>query len=164
MINKTYPITEKLLKKGLKISLNLLDLLKKEEVNLNQSADPAFISILTGDKKEIVSQLEQFSKQLSQVLATEKLQMTAIDIAAYFKIAETVNFNTEKETSQWQQILSISKQCRFLNEKNGASINLLAQHTHRSLRILKGKPQQSTTYGPDGSTDTGQFSRTLVSV
>ena len=164
MINKTYPITEKLLKNGLNLSVKLLDLLTREADNLKKNADSATISTIAADKKEMVTQLDQFSKQLSQVLATEKLQMSPSGISEYFKKAETVHLNTSGSTTLWKEIISISKKCRLLNEKNGASINLLAQHTQRSLQILKGKSQQATTYGPDGSTYNERFSQALVSV
>ncbi len=164
MINKTYPITEKLLNNGLDLSLTLLDLLTKEADNLKQNADSTSISNIANHKKETVSQLEQFSKQLTQVLATEKLLLSPSGIADYFNKAETANLNTSTSTRLWKKIISLSKQCRLLNEKNGASINLLAQHTQRALHILKGKSQQATTYGPDGSTYSERFSHSLVSV
>jgi flagella synthesis protein FlgN len=164
MINKTYPITEKLLKKGLLSSLKLLDLLTREADNLKKNADSTAISTIAANKKETVTQLDQFSKQLSQVLATEKLQMSPSGVSEYFKKAEEVKLNTSDSTNLWKEIIAISKQCRLLNEKNGASINLLAQHTQRSLQILKGKSQQATTYGPDGSTYSERLSHSLVSV
>jgi flagella synthesis protein FlgN len=164
MINKTYPITEKLLKKGLHSSLKLLDLLTREADNLKKNADSTAISTIAANKKETVTQLDQFSKQLSQVLATEKLQMSPSGVSEYFKKAEEVKLNTSDSTNLWKEIIAISKQCRLLNEKNGASINLLAQHTQRSLQILKGKSQQTTTYGPDGSTYSELLSHSLVSV
>ena len=164
MINKTYPITEKLLKKGLNSSLKLLELLTREADNLKKNADSTSISTIAASKKETVTQLDQFSNQLSQVLATEKLQMSPNGVSEYLKKAETVKLNTSTSTTLWKEIISISKQCRILNEKNGASINLLAQHTQRSLQILKGKSQQATTYGPDGSTYSERLSQPLVSV
>ncbi len=164
MINKTFPITEKLLKNGFNLSVKLLDLLNREADNLKKNADSALISTIAANKKETVVQLDQFSKQLSQVLATEKLQMTPGGVAEYFKKAETVDLNTTSSTNLWNEIISIAKQCRLLNEKNGASINLLAQHTQRSLQIIKGKSQQATTYGPDGSTYNERFSQSLISV
>ena len=164
MINKTYPITEKLLDNGFNLSLKLLDLLKREADNLKKNADSTIISMIAAKKKETVAQLEQFSKQLTQVLATEKLQMSPKGVSEYFNKAKKVNLNTSGSTTLWKKITSISQQCRLLNEKNGASINLLAQHTQRSLQILKCKSQQATTYGPDGSTYSERFSQTLVSV
>lgn len=164
MINKTYPIAEKLLKNGLNLSSKLLLLLTTEAESLRHHADSNTISSIALNKKDTVSQLDQFSKQMTQVLATEKLQLSPTGIEEYFKKAETVNLNTSKSTSLWQEIIAISKQCKLLNEKNGASINLLAQHTQRSLQIIKGKSQQTTTYGRDGSTYSERLPRTLISV
>ncbi len=164
MINKTHPITEKLLTNGLDLSQKLLNLLTSEAESLRHHADSKTISDIASSKKETVSQLDQFSRQMTQVLATEKLEMSPSGIDEYFKKAETVNLNTSRSTSLWQEIISVSKQCKLLNEKNGASINLLAQHTHRSLQLIKGKSQQATTYGRDGSTYSDRLSNTLVSV
>ncbi len=164
MIKKTFPIAEKLLKNGLSLSIELLDILKKEAENLKNRPDASTISKLATTKRELVSQLDQFSKQLSQVLSTEKLQMTADGIFEYFKKAETEKLDTFSSNNMWKEIISITKQCSLLNEKNGASINILVQHTHRSLQILKGKSQHATTYGPDGSVYNERLSNSLSSV
>ncbi len=164
MIIKTHPIAEKLLKKGLNLNLNLLDLLKKEADSLRHLTNPAMLSNLANSKKETVSQLNLFSKQLSQVLSTEKLEMTPEGISSYFKKAETVNLDTSKSSGYWKEILVIAKQCRSLNENNGASINLLTQYSQRSLHILQGKSQQPTSYGSDGVAKRELFSHTLFSV
>lgn len=164
MINKTFPITEKLIINGLSLSKKLLDLLTRETESLKSRTDARTISEIATNKKEIVSQLDQFSKQLSQVLLTEKLQLASNGMVDYFKIAKSADFNTVSSNKMWAEILTLSKQCRMLNEKNGASINILAQHTQRSLQILKGKSQQATTYGPDGSTHNTRFSTPLFSV
>jgi len=164
MINKTYPITEKLLKNGLMLSLKLLDQLNKEADNLKHRTNPVALSNLSASKKETVSQLNQFSKQLSQILSTEKLEMSPAGLAEYFKKADAVNLDTRISSNHWKEMLSVSKQCRSLNEINGASINLLMQHTKRSLHILKGKSLQPTTYASDGSPQRELFSHSLVSV
>ena len=164
MINKTFPITEKLLTDGLNLSLKLLDQLNKEADNLKHRTDPVTLTDLSVNKKETVSQLNQFSIQLSQILSTEKLEMSPSGLAEYFKKAEAVNLNTRNASNYWNEILSISKKCRVLNEINGASINLLVQHSKRSLHILKGKLQQPTTYSSDGSPQRELFSHPLISV
>jgi len=164
MINKTHPIAEKLLKKGLDLSQKLLNQLTTEADNLKHNTNSTAISSIAISKKETVSQLDQFSKQMTQVLATEKLQMSPLGMAEYFKKAEDVSLNISSTTNLWKQICSIAKQCRELNERNGASINLLAQHTQRSLQILKGKSQQATSYGPDGSIYTERLSQSVFSV
>lgn len=164
MINKTFPITEKLIQNGFSLSEKLLDLLTQETEILKNHTDALTISKIAANKKETVSQLDQFSKQLSQILSTEKLQLTSNGISDYFEKAEHANLDIVGTSKLWKEIISISNQCRSLNEKNGASINILAQHTHRSLQILKGKPQQATTYGPDGSTHNPRLSSSLISV
>lgn len=164
MINKTYPITEKLLENALKLSATLLDLLTKESDNLKHRANAATISKIAASKEETVNHLDQFSKQMAQVLSTEKLQMTPEGMAEYFSKAESVNLDTIEAKRVWDEIISISRQCRLLNEKNGASISLLAQNTQNSLQILKGKPYHPTIYGPDGATQNEQNSHSLVSV
>ncbi len=164
MINKTFPITEKLIKNGFNLSIQLLDLLTRESESLKGRTDAMAISKIAASKKEVVSQLDQFSKQLSQVLSTEKLQLTSRGMSEYFEKAKAANLDIVDTLSAWKETISISNQCRLLNEKNGASINILAQHTHRSLHILKGKSQQATTYGPDGSTHNAKLSSSLISV
>ncbi len=165
MIKKTYPIALKLLENGLALSIELQELLVKEENELKQNTDSDGLSAIVVNKKEKVSQLEQFSKQFAQVLTTEKLPMTASGIANYFALAKKESLNASKLTTLWKKIVASSKKSQLLNQKNGASINILAQYTHRSLHILKGKSQQATTYGPDGSTYNEQdTSPTLTSV
>ncbi len=164
MIEKTYPITEQLLSKVLILSHKLLRILSQEEGNLKSKAAPESLSDIANNKKEIVSQLEQFSKQLSHLLATENLSLNQEGIKEYFQKARTSGFQITNTFAQWQQITAITEKCRYLNEQNGASIGLLIRHNQRSLQILRGKSQLSATYGPDGSTTTEQFSHSLVSV
>jgi len=152
MIEKTYPIIQKLLENGLDLSVKLQSLLTKEDDELKQNTDSATLSTIVAEKKEIVSQLELFSKQLAQILETEKLPMTPKGIDDYFALVDKASLNASELTSLWQEIVVTSKQSQLLNQKNGANINILAQYTQRSLHILKGKSQQATTYGPDGST------------
>jgi flagella synthesis protein FlgN len=152
MIEKTYPITQNLLINGRDLSLKLLDLLTQEEQELKQKTDATVLSAIVNNKKESVTELDLFSKQFSQVLATEKLQLSHEGIAEYFSLAKKASIDTSKAITLWQEIVKLSKQCQSLNQKNGASINILAQYTQRSLHILKGKSPQTTTYGSDGST------------
>lgn len=164
MIEKTYPITEKLLANGLKLTHNLLELLKAEYQQLKQKTDPASLALLAEHKKDVVTQLEQFSKQLSQVLATEKLMVNQEGVISYLAKAKAAGINIADSSNSWLNITALSRVCRSLNEQNGASIDLLSRHAQRSLQILRGKTQLTTTYGPDGSTRSELFSHTLISV
>jgi len=164
MIEKTFPITEKILNNGLAASQRLLTLLKAEAENLERRTDPQTLSHIALQKKEAVVQLEQFSTQISQVLATEKLLVSQDGFKNYLIKAKGVGFNIQQCWRNWRDIAKLSENCRTLNEQNGASIELLSRHTHRSLNILRGKSQLNTTYGPDGSPRSQLFSHTLVSV
>lgn len=164
MIEKTFPITEKLLATGLKSSQKLFELLTSEFEQLKRKTDPIALTTLASNKKEVVSQLEQFSKQLGQVLATEKLPLSQEGIMSYLAKAKASDINISESWQRWQEIAVLSKKCRSLNEQNGASIDLLNRHIQRSLQILRGKSQITSTYGPDGSTRSVLFSHTLISV
>lgn len=149
---------------GLKSAQKLFELLTAEYEQLKQQTDPVSLSTLASQKKDTVSQLEQFSKQLSQVLATEKLLINPEGITSYLSKAQTAGIDVSGSSKCWQDITALSKQCRSLNEQNGASIDLLSRHTQRSLQVLRGKSQLATTYGPDGTTRSELFSHTLISV
>lgn len=164
MIDKTFPITEKLLSNGLKSTQKLFELLQAEYEQLKTRTDPNALSDLAALKRNVVGQLEQFSKQLGQVLATEKLLVSQEGMQQYLATAKASGLNIAESQRSWQEIVTLSKNCRSLNEKNGASIDLLGRHTQRAMQILRGKPQLHTTYGPDGCTRSELFSHTLVSV
>ncbi len=164
MIEKTFPITEKLLANGVKFSQKLFELLNLELEQLKQKADPAILTTIATNKREVVAQLEQFSNQLGQILATEKLTLNQDGVQTYMAKAKAANINIAESWQRWQQITALSQQCRLLNEQNGASIDLLSRHIQRSLQILRGKSQLTSTYGPDGSTRSVLFSHTLISV
>jgi flagella synthesis protein FlgN len=164
MIEKTFPITEKLLVNGLISTRRLFELLNKEYEQLKQKNNPAVLSAIADDKKETVAQLEQFSKQLAQILATEKLSVCQEGISNYFARAQAADINITNSWHCWLDLASLSKKCRAINEQNGASIDLLSRHTQRSLQILRGKSPVTSTYGPDGTTRSELFSHTLISV
>lgn len=164
MIDKTYPIIEKLIINALNLVIQLLEQLNQEAEALKKPQEAELINAIAANKKQIVLQLEQFNSHCTQILALEKLPNNQEGIEEYFHRATAAGLLTGESTSRWKQIQSISAQCRALNEQNGAGIELLARYTHRSLQILKGKPQTSNTYGPDGSSQSEAFTRSLISV
>ncbi len=164
MIEKTYPITEKLIDKSLSLSQRLYGLLSKEAENLRTKSSPETLASLANSKKEVVEQMEQLSKQLSQVMATEKLLLSQTDIKRYFEIASSAGLSVSNCLNHWKQLTEISKKCQLLNEQNGAGIALLIRHNQRAMQLLRGKSQTATTYGPDGSTNSERFSQSLFSV
>lgn len=164
MIEKTFPITEKLLANGLKSTQKLFELLDMEYEQLKQKTDPIALSNMATNIKDTVSQLEQFTKQLGQVLATEKLLINQDGVLSYLSKAQAAGINIDDLSKCWLDIITLTNKCRLLNEQNGASIDLLSRHNQRSLQVLRGKSQLTTTYGPDGTTRSELFSHTLISV
>ena len=164
MIEKTWPITEKLILNALHLTEQLYQQLTREADTLKKPPHTELINNIAANKKQLVMQLEQFNMQCGQILATEKLPDNQEGIKDYFQRAEAAGLPTAESTNHWAKIQFICSECRTLNEQNGASIELLANHTKRSLHILKGKPHSSNTYGPDGSTQSDPFTHTLILV
>lgn len=164
MIQKTLPITGKLIINAIQITEQLLQKLNAEAGVLKVGKPALMIQEFANQKQELVSQLNRFSTQLSQILATEKLPQGIGGIKQYFILAKNAGLATDEITQQWSKLSSLSKKCRRLNEQNGASIELLSRHTERALHIIKGKPLVANTYGPDGTTKSDLYSRPLISV
>lgn len=164
MIEKTWPITEKLILNALHLTRQLYQQLTREADTLKKSPQTELINNIAANKKQLVLQLEQFNMQYGQILATEKLPNNQEGIKEYFQRAAAAKLPTAEATSNWAQIQFICSDCRTLNEQNGAGIELLAYHTKRSLHILKGKPHSSNTYGPDGAAQSDPFTHTLMLV
>lgn len=163
MINKTHPIAQKLIQSALEHTQQLERLLT-EEARLLKSTSPAqALDLITQQKNSLVSQLTTFSNQVEQILASEKLGKKE-GMTQYFIIAELAGIDISKSSSNWHKLTELAKNCRTLNEQNGACIHILNQHSQRILNILKGKPQTINTYSRDGRAKSNLYSRTLVSV
>jgi FlgN protein. len=164
MIEKTYPVTEKLIFNALQLAQQLHHELNQEADILKEAPQADLINNISANKKQLVAQLEQFNTQLTQVLASERLSTDQESIKEYFKLAETAGMPTAESVGNWAQLMLVCAECRALNEQNGASIDLLSRHSKRSLDILKGKPQVTNTYGSDGSPQSDRYTRSLISV
>jgi len=162
MTEKTWPIIEKLILNALYLTGQLYQQLTREADTLKKPLHSELINNIAANKKQLVMQLELFNIQCGQILAIEKLPNNQEGIKDYFQRAEAAGLSTDESISHWAQIQFICAKCRTLNEQNGASIELLAYHTKRSLHILKGKTHSSNTYGPDGATQSNTFSNTLI--
>lgn len=164
MIEKTYPIIEKQILNTLHLVEQLYQQLKQEADSLKLMQQAEKINHIASNKKQLVVQMEQLSKQLGDLLAMEQLPNDQEGIKTCFQRAEAVGLSAVEAAGNWAKIRSISAVCRTLNEQNGACLDLLARHAKRSLHILKGKPQFANTYGPDGATKSDYFTHTLISV
>jgi flagella synthesis protein FlgN len=52
----------------------------------------------------------------------------------------------------WNQLLQLLKQCRLLNESNGALVASQRRHVQQALTLLSGHALDQNVYGPDGMT------------
>ena len=164
MIEKTWPITEKLILNALHLTGQLFQQLTQEADTLKKPLHTDLLNNIAAKKKQLVMQLEQFNMQCGQILVTEKLPNNQEGIKDYFQRAEALGLPTAESINNWAKIQFICSKCRTLNEQNGAGIELLAYHAKRSLHILKGKSHNSNTYGPDGATQSDSFTHTLILV
>ena len=164
MIDKTFPITEKLILNALQLAQQLQQELIKEADVLKKTQHAEQISNIAANKKQLVAQLEQFNTQLAQVLATEKLPHNQESINEYFRRAKASGLLATDSSNHWELLMRVCLECRTLNEQNGACIELLSRHTNRSLDILKGKPAFANTYGADGIARSDRYTRPLISV
>jgi flagella synthesis protein FlgN len=161
-IKETFSITEKLIFDALILTQQLNEQLHLEATALKKRQLSDSIETIAVSKKLLVSKLEQIHHQLSRILATENLPNNPQGLTDYFHRARTAQLAVAKTEKNWQSIQFISAESKTLNEQNGASLDLLARHTQRSLQILKGKSPITTTYGPDGASKSDTYTRTLV--
>jgi len=163
MIDKTHAITLQLVETALSNTKLLFQLLTKESTLLSSKAAAHKFDVLTTQKNEVIALLTTFTKQVDQILASEKLSKEE-GMDAYFAIAKKAGIDTSLSHNNWNQLLIASKQCRDLNEQNGACFHILNKHSLRVLDVLKGKDPSITTYGKNGHTSGGNSSTTTISV
>jgi flagella synthesis protein FlgN len=109
-------------------------------------------------------QLDMFNKQLEQILAAEQLPLSPEGVDSYFQMALINGLSPNIVKMNWQDLMLVCTDCKNLNEQNGASIEILARNTKRTIHILKGKSEVVTRYSRDGSVVSEFQNSTLVSV
>jgi flagella synthesis protein FlgN len=121
------------------------------------------LEALTKQKNEVIALLSTFSKQVEQILASEKLSKEQ-GMDAYFEIATKADIDTSSSYKNWQELVEVSKKCRAINEQNGACLHILNKHSLRVLDVLKGKDPTVTTYNKSGHAKSSHSSSTTISV
>jgi flagella synthesis protein FlgN len=164
MIEHTFPIAEQLMTNALQLAQRLYQQLNQEAGSLVRTPQSSFISTVANNKRDLVTQLDLFNKQLGQILAAEQLPHSQAGINAYFQMAMIANLSSNTLKENWEQLMKVCMDCKHLNEQNGASIEILARNNKRTLHILKGKSEIVTSYGRDGAVISEFQNSTLVSV
>ena len=164
MIEHTFPIAEQLMSNALQLTQRLFQQLNQEADSLVRTPQSGFLSAVAGNKRDLVTQLDLFNKQLEQILASEQLPHSQIGINAYFQMATIANLSPDTLKANWEQLMALCTACKNLNEQNGASIEMLARNNKRTLHILKGKSENVTSYGRDCAVISDFQTNTFVSV
>ena len=163
MIDKTHAITIQLVETALENTKVLFQLLTKEASLLKTKTQPHKLEALTKQKNEVIALLTTFSKQVEQILLSEKLTKEQ-GMDAYFDIANKAEIDTSASYKNWQELVEVSKKCRSINEQNGACLHILNKHSLRVLDVLKGKDPTVTTYSKSGHAKSSNSSSTTISV
>lgn len=164
MIEHTFPIAEQLIANALQYASRLHQQLTQEADSLVRTPQASFIDTVAGNKRELVTQLDMFNKQLEQILAAEQLPFSTDGVDAYFQRVAIAGLSSHIAKSGWEQLIRLCNDCKHLNEQNGASIEMLARNNKRTLHILKGKSENVTSYGRDGAVISDFKNHTFVSV
>ncbi len=164
MIEHTFPIAEQLMANALPLAQRLHQQLSQEADSLIRTQQASFIKAIADNKRDLVMQLDLFNKQLEQILAAEQLPHSIEGVEAYFQLVAIAGLSADTLRLNWEKLIELCTNCKNLNEQNGASIDMLARNTKRTLHILKGKSENITSYGRDGSTITEFQNNTFVSV
>jgi flagellar biosynthesis protein FlgN len=162
MIENTWGSAEKLVTNILSLTKQLQQQLVQEAKILKTAPQPVELDGCTTNKKQLTSRLEQFNQQFSEILAADGLPNNQNGINEYFQRAALAGLPAADAVANWQEIQLVCVECKFLNESNGASIDLLSQHAKRSLDILKGKNRGATIYGRDGAHKSDPLTHTLT--
>ncbi|MDT8406782.1 MAG: flagellar protein FlgN [Methylococcales bacterium] len=152
MIDKTFPLTERLFKQLLADSTAFLGELKQEQALLKPPVDTAKLDLVIQQKNQSLSQLNTGFGRLQQVLASERLSYNLESVASYLSKAAAAGFDTAQALELWQQIVRLSEQSQRLNDQNGIRIEALLRHNKQALSILKGQAGTAHSYGRDGAT------------
>ncbi|MEQ1637297.1 MAG: flagellar protein FlgN [Methylococcales bacterium] len=163
MISKTFPIAEKLTANGLNLIRQLQQLLLDEADLLKKNDQIAPLNLIVEKKQPLINEINQFSRQMAQVLTTETLPNDQNGMLQYLEKAKATGLAAEAMRNNWSEIIKITKTCKRLNEQNGGSIDILRRYTHRSLLVIKGHTQSPNTYRKDGTTQSDFHSRKLTS-
>jgi len=112
------------------------------------------------DKNRLFEFLEDLEKERHALLLAAGLDFDSNGIMTYL---ERNRSRTKNETATtWQQIESLTRQCRKQNQINGIILEKNRRRTEKALAILKGQTPQPTTYTANGETCHNQSRNSLA--
>lgn len=114
----------------------------------------------TNDKNRLFEILEDLEKERHELLLAAGLDLDSSGIMAYLQ-REPSRANN-KTTAIWQQIETLTRQCRKQNQVNGIILEKNRRRTEKALAILKGQRSQVGTYTASGETCHSQSRHSLA--
>lgn len=112
------------------------------------------------DKNRLFELLEDLEKERHALLLAAGLDFDSNGIMAYLQRS---TFRTKNQTAAtWQQIETLTHQCRKQNQINGIMLEKNRRRTEKALAILKGQTPQAATYTANGETCQNQPRHSLA--
>ncbi len=144
------------------IAEHLAQLMRTLETENTALADNNLDGIIqaANDKNRLFEFLEDLEKERHALLLAAGLDFDSNGIMAYL---ERDSSRTGNETAAtWQQIETLTHQCRKQNQINGIILEKNRRRTEKALAILKGQTPQATTYTASGETCHSQSRNSLA--
>jgi len=142
------------------ISGQLNSTLKKEQAILKLN-DSQQLTELSNEKKALVSNLENHTKTIHLFLKNMNINKGLYGFSDFLSQIKSGDTKTLLKDA-WLNIQTLADDNKKLNHINGSIIELNRRHTQRSLDILRGQINTTTsTYGSDGQTMKSKISRNI---
>lgn len=163
MTERSSQVLKNLLESIFNLNQRLNQSLLEESLVLKQSLSAETLNTIAAQKTHLVTELNQKTTVLTNLIGSSSMSKIGIDIKAYIKGLTISNSVKNELASAWLSIEDSLTSNQSLNEQNGATLELLSRHQRRRLQILSGQNPTTQTYGPDGVTHYGQSSKALAS-
>ncbi len=135
------------LQSELKIARDLNECLQRERASLTQT-DIEAIDEMTRQKQPLVVQLEQLGRQREALLKSTGFPVGKAGLEAF--VANLPASQATVFSELIQQLRDVARRCRMDNQINGGIVNVNRQYMLRALSVLRGRDQQTESYGPGG--------------
>ena len=99
--------------------------------------------------------LELVTKEKQQALAkADDLEQQRLALAPDLSAMELLAA-TPEVASRWEKLLDLTRRCREQNDINGRMIRRQSRRVESTLQLMRGQPNSSGVYGPDGESTQG---------
>lgn len=150
------------LREELELTQELLECLQSENQALsNHDAD--HLERTTGQKQQLVNQLEQVEKQRHQAFLQQGINLNADSLQASLDKASGSPEEIEI-ISLCSKVLELAEKCRIQNIQNGSIIEGGRQRVREALSILRGQLTDDYIYENNGKHHSGFATKVIAKV